>query len=59
MENKENHFAKISSEAIKSLVSRAVPGIKKTQYIVKVFEGKKIKTCRRVWLHEINIVTPS
>ena len=44
MENKENHFAKTSSEAIKSLVSRAVPGNTKTKnthtkYAVNVFES--------------------
>ena len=42
MENQENRFAKTSSEAIKSLVSRAVPGNtkkKNTKYAVNVFEG--------------------
>ena len=45
MANHENRFAKTSSEAIKSLVFRAVPGntTKKKQnkikYAVNVFEG--------------------
>ena len=41
MENQENRFAKTSSEAIKSLVSRAVLGNTKrnTKYVISVFEG--------------------
>ena len=36
MENQKNHFAKTSSQAIKSLVSGGVP---KHNYAVNVFEG--------------------
>ena len=41
MENQENRFVKTRSEAIKSLVSTAVPGNTKkdTKYAVNVFEG--------------------
>ena len=46
MENQENCFAKTSSEAIKNLISRAVPENKKnTKYTINVFEGTKTKHC--------------